>query len=75
VSDGSHKLIEITLTKDMFECQVLTEAVRAEGYTVELLTDIGDTGVILPAFPSRILVHESDIDAVKTILERTHPFD
>jgi hypothetical protein len=72
---GTGRLIEITLTKDIFECQVLAEAVRAEGYTVELLTDVGDTGVILPSYPSRILVHESNIDAVKTILERSHAFD
>jgi hypothetical protein len=72
---GTGRLIEITLTKDMFECQVLAEAVRAEGYIIELITDAGETGTTPPTSASRLLVHESDIDAVKTILERSHPFE
>jgi hypothetical protein len=69
------RLIEITLTKDMFECQVLAEAVRAEGYIIELITDAGETGATLPTSASRLLIHESDVDAVKAILERSHRFN
>ena len=67
------EVVEITLTKDMFECQILFEAVKAEGYEVHLLTDVGDTGMALPASASRLAVRSVDLDAVREILGRSHP--
>ena len=66
-------IVEITLTLDTFECHVLHEAVRAEGYQVELVTDMGDTGAVLPAMPGRLLVHAEDVDAIRKIINESHP--
>ena len=64
-------IVTIDLTTDLFESQILTEAIRAEGFEVELLNATGEeTPAMLPE-PCRLLVRAEDVEGVRAILARS----
>jgi hypothetical protein len=66
------EIVDITLTRDLFECEIIAEAVRAEGYEVHLISDVGEN-TSTPVHASRLRVHATDLDAIREIIERSHP--
>ena len=66
------ELVEISLTTDRFESEILAEAVKAEGYNVQVLHDdeLG-TGSGSLARPSYLLAHAADVDAIRRVLARS----
>jgi len=69
------KLVEIMLSSDRFESEILTESVLAEGHDVEVVHDESSSGVGTPAHQSRLLVHATDADDVRAILNRSFPLN
>ncbi len=67
--------VEIPLTTDHFQCSVLYESVLAEGFVVQLLTEMPDTGGRSYASPNRLLVFESDLVGIREVLGRSFPID
>lgn len=67
--------VEIPLTTDHFQCSILYEAVLAEGFLVQLLTQMPDSGSHSFATPNRLLVFEADLEGVKEVLGRSFPID
>lgn len=63
--------VEILMTSDRFECEILASAVRSEGFAVKLLHDEGAAAAGGPGFPSRLVVRSEDEDAVRKILQRS----
>ena len=69
------ELQEILLSSDRFQSEVISEAVIAEGYQVEVVHDESSGGVGAPAHQSRLLVHKADVDAVREIVNRSYALD
>lgn len=66
-------VVEIDVGFDRFHAQLLVEACRAEGCTVELLT-MDDSGQApgLPALvPHKLLVFQQDLEVVRAVLRRS----
>ena len=64
--------VQIALTNDRFESDILAQAVRAEGYTVQLVhhDELG-TGTTSITRPSYLLAHAVDVEAIRKILARS----
>ncbi len=69
------QLVEIMLSTNRFESEVLAEAVLAEGHRAELVHDESSGGVGTQAIPSRLLVHASDAEEVRAIVNRSFALD
>lgn len=67
--------LEIPLTTDHFQCAVLYEAVLAEGFIVQLLTEMPDTGNHSYGTPNRLLIFEADLEGVNEVLGRSFQVD
>ena len=65
-------LVQIALTNDRFESDILAQAVRAEGYTVQLVhRDELGSGTTSITRPSYLLAHDADAEAIREILARS----
>jgi len=62
-------VVEIMLTDDRFEAEIITEAVRSKGFKVELIQEDSGTAIGMPGHPSRLLVLAADADQVRAIIE------
>ena len=69
------ELQEILLSSDRFQSEVISEAVKAGGYQVEIVHDESSGGVGTPPQQSRLLVHQQDADAVREIVNRSYALD
>lgn len=69
------ELVEIALSTNRFESEILTEAIIAEGHEVELVHDESSGGVGIPTTPSRLLVRSSDADEIRSIVNRSFALD
>jgi hypothetical protein len=71
----SDDVVVIQIGSDRFRAQVIAEACRAEGITVELLT--GDDSGVDPFMAiiqqHRLLVAAEDADRVRAVVERGSP--
>jgi hypothetical protein len=71
----SDEIVVIRVGSDRFRAQVIAEACRAEGITVELLT--GDDSGVDPFMAvlqqHRLLVAAPDADRVRAVIERGAP--
>lgn len=66
-------IVQIMLTNDRFESEILAEAVKAEGYIVELVhRDDGGTVSGAIGYPSHLLARAADVDAIRALLSRSH---
>ena len=65
-------VVQITLTNDRFESEILAESVRAEGYSVELVHN--DEGTLIGSIgrPSHLLVPAADAEAIREVLARSN---
>ena len=63
-------ITEILLSNDRFESEILTEAVKAEGFDVSVVHDEYGAGTG-GATPSKLFVHTADVDAVREIIARS----
>lgn len=69
------ELVEIELSTNRFESEILTEAIIAEGHEVELVHDESSGGVGIPTTPSRLLVRSSDANEIRSIVNRSFALD
>ncbi|MEM7142745.1 MAG: hypothetical protein AAF548_17110 [Actinomycetota bacterium] len=69
------ELVEIELSRDLFESQMIAETVVAAGYDVRLLAMSADGLAPRSARPHRLLVRSGDLDAVRAVVAPTFPLD
>jgi hypothetical protein len=72
-SEGDDDLVSIDVGFDRFHAQLLAEACRAEGCTVELLVDDLATATgQLVGMPNRLLVRRSEVETIEAIIALSH---
>ena len=69
------EIIEIELGFDPMRAHLIHEACRAEGFQVglRLMDQNGQTPLMHPLVPHRLMVREGDVEHVYEIVERTMP--
>lgn len=67
------QIVDLGVGFDLFTAQVITESVRAAGFTVQLREMTPEGVAVSRLTQHRLMVHVADLDAVRQLVDESFP--